>query len=140
MEVILHGLRTDRKKKMTCKQVQKRIIDFINDDMDVKELGTFIEHLESCDECKEEYDVYYTLIMGMRILDSDNLKGKTKIDSQEKINSAKSYLFKWRIVLLEKILLFIFICIGIILVYWDIGVKRHFAPNWCVIINICDLW
>lgn len=42
MEVILHGLRTDRKKKMTCKQVQKRIIDFINDDMDVKELGTFI--------------------------------------------------------------------------------------------------
>lgn len=52
--------------------------------MDVKELGTFIEHLESCDECKEEYDVYYTLIMGMRILDSDNLKGKTKIDSQEK--------------------------------------------------------
>lgn len=73
--------------------------------------------MESCDECKEEYDVYYTLIMGMRILDSDNLKGKTKIDSQEKINSAKSYLFKWRIVLLEKILLFIFICIGIILVY-----------------------
>ena len=117
MEVILHGLRTDRKKKMTCKQVQKKIIDFINDDMDVKELGTFIEHLGSCDECKEEYDVYYTLIMGMRILDSDNLKGKTKIDSQEKINSAKSYLFKWRIVLLEKILLFIFICIGIILVY-----------------------
>ena len=63
MEVILHGLRTDRKKKMTCKQVQKKIIDFINDDMDVKELGTFIEHLESCDECKEEYDVYYTLII-----------------------------------------------------------------------------
>ena len=116
MEVILHGLRTDRKKKMTCKQAQKRLIDFINDDMDVKELGAFIEHLESCDECKEEYDVYYTLIMGMRILDSDNLKGKTKIDSQEKINSAKSYLFKWRIVLLEKILLFIFICIGIILI------------------------
>ena len=51
------------------------------------------------------------------ILDSDNVKGKTKIDSQEKINSAKSYLFKWRIVLLEKILLFIFICIGTILVY-----------------------
>ena len=117
MEVILHGLRTDRKKKMDCKQVQSGIIDFINDNMDIKEMEQFISHIESCEECREEYDVYYTLIMGMRILDSDNLKGKTKIDSQEKINSAKSYLFKWRIVLLEKILLFIFICIGIILVY-----------------------
>lgn len=117
MEVTLHGFRTDRKKKMTCKQVQKRIIDFINDDMDVKELGAFLEHLEYCDECKEEYDVYYTLIMGMRLLDSDNLNGKTKIDSKDRIDSAKSYLVRCRIVLLEKIILFIFICIGIILIY-----------------------
>lgn len=117
MEVILHGLRTDRKKKMTCKQVQKRIIDFINDDMDVKELGTFIEHLESCDECKEEYDVYYTLIMGMRILDSDNLKGKTKIDSQEKIivlnliclNGALFYWRKFFFLYLSVLALFLYI-------------------------------
>lgn len=117
MEVILHGLGTDRKKKMTCKQVQKRIIDFINDDMDVKELGAFLEHLEYCDECKEEYDVYYTLIMGMRLLDSDNLNGKTKINPRDRIDSAKAYLFRYRIVLAEKILLFIFICFGIILIY-----------------------
>lgn len=117
MEVTLHGFRIDRKKKITCKQVQKRIIDFINDDMDVKELGDFLDHLECCRECREEYDVYYTLIMGMRLLDSDNLKGKTKLDPQERIDSARSYVFRCRIVLLEKIILFIFICIGIILIY-----------------------
>lgn len=36
----------------------------------------FISHIESCEECREEYDVYYTLIMGMKLLDSDNLRGK----------------------------------------------------------------
>lgn len=117
MGVTLHGFRIGKKNKMTCKQVQKRIIDFINDDMNAKELGDFLDHLECCEECREEYDVYYTLIMGMRILDNDNLKGKTKIDSQERIESARSYLFRCRIVLLEKIILFIFICMGIILIY-----------------------
>ena len=82
MEVTLHGFRTDRKKKMDCKQVQSGIIDFINDNMDIKEMEQFISHIESCEECREEYDVYYTLIMGMKLLDSDNLRGKTQIDSQ----------------------------------------------------------
>ena len=50
MEVTLHGFRTDRKKKMDCKQVQSGIIDFINDNMDIKEMEQFISHIESCEE------------------------------------------------------------------------------------------
>ena len=88
MEVTLHGFRTDRKKKMDCKQVQSGIIDFINDNMDIKEMEQFISHIENCEECREEYDVYYTLIMGMKLLDSDNLRGKTQIDSQDRIDDA----------------------------------------------------
>jgi hypothetical protein len=42
MEVTLHGFRIDRKKKMDCKQVQSGIIDFINDNMDIKEMEQFI--------------------------------------------------------------------------------------------------
>ena len=117
MEVILHGLKTDRKKKMTCKQVQKRIIDFINDDMDVKELEQFLEHIENCDECREEYYVYYTLIMGMKLLDSDNIKGKIQINPIDRIDDAKLYLLRYRVVLFQKILLFIFMCVGVILLY-----------------------
>ena len=104
MEVTLHGFRTDRKKKMDCKQVQSGIIDFIS-------------HIESCEECREEYDVYYTLIMGMKLLDSDNLRGKTQIDSQDRMDDAKSYILRYRFVLFEKVLLFIFVCISVILIY-----------------------
>lgn len=117
MEVTLHGFRTDRKKKMGCKQVQSGIIDFINDNMDIKEMEQFISHIENCEECREEYDVYYTLIMGMKLLDSDNLRGKTQIDSQDRIDDAKSYILRYRFVLFEKVLLFIFVCISVILIY-----------------------
>lgn len=117
MEVILHGWKTDKKNNITCKQVQKSIIDFINDDMDVKELEQFLNHIENCDECREEYNVYYTLIMGMRLLDSDNIKGKIQIDPMDRIDNAKSYLLRYHLVLFEKILLFAFICIGFILLY-----------------------
>ena len=85
----------DRKKKMDCKQVQSGIIDFINDNMDIKEMEQFISHIENCEECREEYDVYYTLIMGMKLLDSDNLRGKTQIDSQDRIDDAKSYILRY---------------------------------------------
>ena len=117
MEVTLHGFRTDRKKKMDCKQVQSGIIDFINDNMDIKEMEQFISHIESCEECREEYDVYYTLIMGMKLLDSDNLRGKTQIDSQDRIDDAKSYILRYRFVLFEKVLLFIFVYQSVILIY-----------------------
>lgn len=117
MEVILHGLKTDRKKNITCEQVQKRIIDFINDDMEVKDIEKFLYHIENCEECREEYSVYYTLIMGMKLLDSDNIKGKIQINPRDRIDDAKSYLIRYRLVLFQKILLFIFVCIGIILLF-----------------------
>jgi hypothetical protein len=55
--------------------------------------------------------------MGMKLLDSDNLRGKTQIDSQDRIDDAKSYILRYRFVLFEKVLLFIFVCISVILIY-----------------------
>ena len=55
--------------------------------------------------------------MGMKLLDSDNLRGKTQIDSQVRIDDANSYILRYRFVLFEKVLLFIFVCISVILIY-----------------------
>ena len=51
---------------MDCKEVQKLFIPFIDDRLDLKELEGFLQHIEGCKECKEEYEVYYTLIMGFK--------------------------------------------------------------------------
>ena len=55
------------------------------------------------------------MIMGMRYLESDNSKTEFKIDSEQKLKSAEDYLIKYRILYAEKIILFIVICIGAII-------------------------
>lgn len=66
---------------MQCKDVQSKFIPFIDDELNYKELKEFLEHIRQCKNCYEEYDFYYTMITGMRYLESDNNKTELKIDS-----------------------------------------------------------
>ena len=67
-----------------------------------------------CPDCKEEYDVYYTMLMGMRFLESDNMSA-LKMDSEQKLLSAEDYLYKYKIKFIAKILCFVLLCVGMIL-------------------------
>ena len=100
---------------MTCKEVQSRYIPFIDDKLSKKELQGFLKHIHSCDKCKEEYDIYYTMITGMRYLEEDNGKSEFKVDSEEKLKSAEEYLIKYRIFFVEKVLLLVILCLIVIL-------------------------
>lgn len=100
---------------MKCKEIQSKYIPFIDDKLSIHELEEFLKHLRSCKNCREEYDIYYTMIMGMRYLESDSSKTKFTIDSEQKLKSAEDYLIKYRILYAEKILIFIVICIGAII-------------------------
>lgn len=100
---------------MDCKEVQKWYIPFIDDKLDVKELDAFLQHMEKCRDCREEYDIYYTMIMGMRYLESDSAKVEEWVDSEEKLHFAQDYLTKYRILYIEKIVIFVVLCIGCLL-------------------------
>lgn len=100
---------------MQCKDVQGRFIPFINNELKQKELKEFLEHLRQCKDCHEEYDIYYTMIMGMRYLESDNNKTEFKIDSEQKLKEAEDYIFQCRILRIEKIVLLVLLCIGLVL-------------------------
>lgn len=100
---------------MECKEIQKLFIPFIDDKLSVSDLAAFLEHMDSCKECREEYDIYYTVIMGMRYLDERQNISEFKLDSEQKLHSAADYLLKYRILLLEKYILFAVLCIGVIL-------------------------
>lgn len=97
---------------MDCKEVQKKYIPFIDDMLSVKELESFLKHMDQCHDCREEYDIYYTMIMGMRYLENDNFKGMDWTDSERKLKYALDYLRKYRILRLEKIILLAVLCIG----------------------------
>lgn len=100
---------------MQCKDVQSKFIPFINDELSYKELKEFLEHIRQCKNCLEDYDFYYTMIIGMRYLDSDNSKAEIEIDSKQQLNDAEHYLVQYKILQGEKILLLIAICIGLVL-------------------------
>lgn len=56
---------------MTCLETQKLITPFINDQLEISKLTPFLKHIHQCDDCKEELDVYYTLLTGMKLLDEE---------------------------------------------------------------------
>lgn len=57
---------------MTCLEVQSKLIAYIDNNLSKDEKIDFLRHIKSCENCKEELDIYYTMIEGMRQLD-DNL-------------------------------------------------------------------
>ncbi len=56
---------------MNCIDIQRLIVPFINDELDMKQLEEFIHHVHSCPKCMEELEVYYVLLAGMKQLDED---------------------------------------------------------------------
>lgn len=57
---------------MTCLEAQSKIIAYIDHNLERDEKQDFLKHIQSCNDCKEELNIYYTMIEGMRQLD-DNM-------------------------------------------------------------------
>ncbi len=58
---------------MTCKEAEKMIPCFLQDDLDTEELREFMEHIESCDECREELSIQFLVMEGMTRLEEGNV-------------------------------------------------------------------
>ena len=100
---------------MDCKELQKLFIPFIDDQLSISELDAFLHHMESCQECREEYDIYYTMIMGMRYLDERQNISELKFDSEQKLRRAADYLLKYRIFRIGKYVILALVCIAAML-------------------------
>lgn len=64
---------------MTCSEAEKMIPVFLDDSLDNKNLGEFIEHMNSCPDCKEELTIQFLIKVGMKRLedgDTFNLQGE----------------------------------------------------------------
>ena len=50
---------------MDCKQVEKMIPQFLDDDLTTEELREFMEHIENCTDCKEELTIEFLVSEGL---------------------------------------------------------------------------
>ena len=56
---------------MTCLDAQSKIIAYIDYKLEKDQKKEFLKHIQCCENCKEELNIYYTMIEGMRQLDSN---------------------------------------------------------------------
>ena len=81
---------------MTCKEAESLVMPYIKNELTDEELFEFLEHIEHCPECREELEIYFTVDVGIRQLDSEtgnyNIKGalETAIEqSRERLGAVR---------------------------------------------------
>ena len=57
---------------MNCKEAEKQISLFLDDDLDGRDLAEFVEHIEDCPDCKEELSIQFLVTEGMEQLEQGN--------------------------------------------------------------------
>ena len=58
---------------MTCKEMEKLIPSFLQDELDTEELREFMEHIEKCEDCREELTIQFLVTEGMARLEEGNV-------------------------------------------------------------------
>lgn len=88
---------------MTCLKAQRLITPFINDDLNIRDLEEFVEHVHTCKECREELEVYYALLTAMKQLDEDkNLSDDFSLELSEQLDKAREKIVHVRFLYYRK--------------------------------------
>ena len=57
---------------MNCKEAEKKIPSFLDDELDGRGLAEFVEHIEDCPECMEELSIQFLVAEGLEQLEKGN--------------------------------------------------------------------
>ena len=74
MKLALFGIQhvDNRLTMIECKQMEKLIPQFLDDDLDNQDLADFLDHIDNCPECKEELTIQFLVRVGMQRLEDGN--------------------------------------------------------------------
>lgn len=83
----------------TCKDAVKLIPQFLEDDLDNRDLSDFLSHVDHCPDCKEELTIQFLVQEGMQRLedgDTFNLSSELAnllIDARKRLRFRRSLVF-----------------------------------------------
>ena len=97
---------------MGCKKTQDNMMRFLQGELELDELKKFLIHVELCEICKEELEIYYTFYTAMKLLEEDpNCEKKSyKIDLKKELEKGKEKFKRTKRIRLQKSL-FLYILI-----------------------------
>lgn len=106
---------------MKCKETEKMIPLFLEDELETEELREFMEHIEKCDECKEELSIQFLVSEGMARLETGNvfdlqneLKGRMN-DAGRALHFREN--LKWILFALEGLVILAVIIIILMIIF-----------------------
>lgn len=108
---------------MTCKDADKLIPSFLDDDLDNQELSDFLSHVDECPECREELTIQFLVKVGMRRLEDGNTFNLRQeldnllIDAKRKLKFRKrlvasSYCLELAVLIMSVVTIVLAVVIG----------------------------
>ena len=96
--------REERKavRQMTCKEAQRLVIPYIRHQLDEETMEAFLDHIDGCEECREELEIYYTVEAGIRQLDSDTGHYNIKGDMEADIQASRQQIYQVRMLTIAR--------------------------------------
>lgn len=80
---------------MTCTEAEKMVMPYINDKLSPQELEDFIEHIKTCENCREELEIHYMVDVGLKKLDEADgtydIVGDLKRKLEESANTIRRF-------------------------------------------------
>lgn len=58
---------------MTCLTAQSLILKYINNELSGTQLEAFLNHIDNCNDCRDELQIYYIMFRGIKQLDDDTV-------------------------------------------------------------------
>ena len=86
---------------MTCIEAQKNKKPFIDDKLTSEQLEEFLLHIRTCESCREDLEVYYTIFASIKLLDEDK-NSNDQLDIKRKIKRAEEIIRRKRLRVLYK--------------------------------------
>ena len=87
-----------------CKQLEKLIPQFLDDDLDNQDLADFLDHIDNCPECKEELTIQFLVRVGMQRLEDGNTFNLVKELDRELAEAKKKMHRRKTLVLISYVL------------------------------------
>lgn len=56
---------------MTCQEAEGMVIPYIEHTLNDEDLEKFLLHIDSCPQCREELEIYFTVYYGLKQLDNE---------------------------------------------------------------------
>lgn len=113
---------------MTCTEAERMVMPYIRKELSVEELEVFLEHIQNCESCREELEIYYIVHLGIQQLDNDTGTYNIKGAMERSLDLCRQKIRRWKRLCAAKYavstLYVLALCVTLILqcrIWWQNG-------------------